>query len=120
MTPTFAVDFLAQYMNSGYGMSGAFGWPFILIIGGTFAISLWAQWRVKSTVHKFAQVPASSGYTGAEVAARILQAGDIHDVEIVEGEGFLGDHYDPSHKRLVLSPDNFSGTSTFALKREKK
>ena len=27
----------------------------------------------------------------------------------------LGDHYDPIHKRLVLSRDNFHGTSTAAL-----
>jgi Zn-dependent membrane protease YugP len=115
MTTYFAVDFLAQYMNTGYGVSRGFNGWFILIIVATFAISLWAQWRVKSAVHKYNEVPASSGYTGAEVAARILQAADIRDVEIVEGEGFLGDHYDPMNKRLVLSPDNYSGTSLAAL-----
>ena len=115
MNPHSAFDFLAQYMNSGFGVQRGFSLWFILIIVATFAISLWAQWRVKSNVHKYSAVPASCGYTGAEVAARILQAAHINDVEIVEGEGLLGDHYDPMNKRLVLSPDNYSGTSTAAL-----
>ncbi|OAI42868.1 peptidase [Verrucomicrobia bacterium SCGC AG-212-E04] len=102
-------------MNSGYGVTRGFNVWFMLIIFATFAISLWAQWRVKRTVHKYNQVPASCGLTGAQVAAHILQAANINDVEIVEGEGFLGDHYDPMQKRLVLSPDNFGGTSTAAI-----
>jgi Zn-dependent membrane protease YugP len=36
-------------------------------------------------------------------------------VEIVEHDEMLGDHYDPIQKRLVLSRDNFIGTSTAAL-----
>lgn len=110
-----SVDFLAQYMGPNYGATRGFSTLFMLIIFTTFAISLWAQWRVKHTVHKYNEVPASCGLTGAQVAARILQTANISDVEIVEGEGFLGDHYDPTNKRLVLSPDNFSGTSTAAL-----
>jgi Zn-dependent membrane protease YugP len=115
MTAYFAVNFLAQYMNTGYGEPRGYNSLFFVIVIATFAISLWAQWRVKSTVHKYNEVPASSGYTGAEVASRILQAADIRDVEIVEGEGFLGDHYDPLNKRLVLSPDNYGGNSLAAL-----
>jgi hypothetical protein len=30
----------------------------------------------------------------------ILQAAQIHDVEVVETNDFLGDHYDPTKKRL--------------------
>jgi uncharacterized protein len=36
-------------------------------------------------------------------------------VEIVEHDEALGDHYDPAGKRLVLSQDNFHGTSAAAL-----
>jgi Zn-dependent membrane protease YugP len=115
MTSIFADHFLAQYMNSGFGMSSRFSGLFMLIIFVTFAISLWAQWRVKRTVHKFNEVAASCGFTGAEVAARILQTAQIQDVEIAQGEGLLSDHYDPINKRLVLSPDNYSGTSLSAL-----
>jgi Zn-dependent membrane protease YugP len=53
--------------------------------------------------------------TGAEAAARILAASGIYDVQIYEGNQPMGDHYDPMHKRLILSSQNFRGTSTAAL-----
>jgi Zn-dependent membrane protease YugP len=37
--------------------------------------------------------------------------GRISDVEIEQGTSFLGDHYDPMNKKLVLSPDNYVGSS---------
>jgi Zn-dependent membrane protease YugP len=79
------------------------------------AISLWAAARVKSAYARGSEVPASSGYSGAEAAAKILDAAGIHDVEITEHDGLLGDHYDPMHKRLVLSTQNFHGHSAAAL-----
>jgi Zn-dependent membrane protease YugP len=88
---------------------------FLLIFGFTMAISLFATMRVKRTYAKYSQVNAASGYTGAEAAVQILQAAGIYDVEIREHEELLGDHYDPTHKRLVLSSQNFHGTSTAAL-----
>ncbi len=88
---------------------------FILIILGTFGISLLASARVKSNFAKFSRVPASSGATGADAAAAILQAAGIHDVKIYEHDEMLGDHYDPVHKRLVLSTQNFRGASVAAL-----
>ena len=115
MNPLSLVDFLAQIMTPSYGAPRGFSTLWILVIVATFAISLWAQWRVKRTVHRYNEVAASCGFTGAQVAARILQTANIRDVEILEGEGILGDHYDPMHKRLVLSPDNFNGTSVAAL-----
>lgn len=82
---------------------------------GTLALSLWAAARVKSVYHRYNQRRVRSGLTGAEVAAEILRRKGIWDVKIAEGEGMLGDHYDPLHKRLVLSPDNFHGSTPAAL-----
>lgn len=73
------------------------------------------MWRVKSVYNRYNQGVVSSGLSGSEVAARILRRAGINDVEIAEGEGMLGDHYDPINKRLVLSPDNFHGRSPAAL-----
>lgn len=78
-------------------------------------ISLAASARVKSTYAAYSKMPASSGMTGAEVAAAILQRAGIRDVEIVPHDEMLGDHYDPTNKRLVLSTNNFHGTSVAAL-----
>jgi len=58
---------------------------------------------------RYSQLPVRSGLTGAEVAAEILRRKGVYDVAIAEGEGMLGDHYDPLQKLLVLSPDNFHG-----------
>jgi Zn-dependent membrane protease YugP len=82
-----------------------------IILGFTFLLSMGAMAYLKSVYARTAQVPIASGLTGAQTAARILQSAGINDVEIVEGDSFLGDHYDPLNKKLVLSPDNYEGSS---------
>lgn len=87
----------------------------ILLFAGTLLMSLWATSRVKSTYAKYSEMPAASGETGAEVAAQILDRAGINNVEIAAHDEMLGDHYDPIHKRLVLSSQNYHGTSCAAL-----
>ena len=87
----------------------------LLIFVGTLALSLWATLRVKAAYARYSRLPASSGYSGAEVAEQILQGAGIYDVQVVEHDALLGDHYDPLHKRLVLSSENFRGRSAAAL-----
>lgn len=87
----------------------------LLIFVGTLVLSLWATLRVKAAYAKYSRLPASSGYSGAEVAEQILQGAGIYDVQVVEHDALLGDHYDPLHKRLVLSSQTFHGRSTADL-----
>jgi len=86
-----------------------------LIFLATMGISLWATARVKGTYNRYSKMRTQSGVTGAEVAERILLSAGISDVDIVATDSFLGDHYDPIHKRLVLSRANFLGDSPAAL-----
>jgi uncharacterized protein len=88
---------------------------YLVLFIGTMAIGAFASYRVRSTYNKYSQVPASSGMTGAQVAQRILDLNDIRDVTIHATPGHLTDHYDPSHRRLVLSEENYHGTSVAAL-----
>ena len=88
---------------------------FWLVIIGTMLLSLLAAWHVKSVYRRHSQGTVASGLTGGEAAHRILRAAGIRDVEIAHADGMLGDHYDPLHKRLVLSSDNFYGRSPAAL-----
>lgn len=88
---------------------------FWIIFIGTMAISFFAVMRVKAVYLRYSRVLASSGYSGAEAAHQILRAAGINDVEIREKNGMLADHYDPIHKRLVLSSENYHGTSVAAL-----
>ena len=88
---------------------------YIILIGVPLLLGLYAQMRVMSAYRKNVQIPSRNGITGREAAAAVMESAGIHDVEIVEVEGMLSDHYDPSKKRLALSPDNFHGTSLAAL-----
>jgi uncharacterized protein len=74
-----------------------------------------ASFKVKSAFRKYRRVPASSGLTGAQAAARMLQANEIPDVRIEEIGGMLSDHYDPRKRVLRLSPDVYNGRSLSAL-----
>jgi Zn-dependent membrane protease YugP len=76
---------------------------------------LYAQMRVMSAYRKNIEIPSRGGITGREAAAAVMESAGIHDVEIVEVEGMLSDHYDPSNKRLALSPDNYRGSSLAAV-----
>lgn len=87
----------------------------IALFAGTMLLSLWAAGRVKAAYARYSQVPAASGESGAEVAAQILDRAGIQNVEIVAHDEMLGDHYDPINKRLVLSSQNYYGTSCAAL-----
>jgi uncharacterized protein len=88
---------------------------YLLVLFGSIAVGLLAQFYVKAKLHRYLRVPGSSGYSGAEAAAEIMRRNGIADVQIAEQQGMLGDHYDPMHKRLVLSSEIFHGTSLAAL-----
>jgi len=87
----------------------------ILLIGVPMLIGLWAQSRVSSAFGKWKQVRVASNMTGAQAAGMILQAAGIRDVQVVPIRDMLGDHYDPVHKRLCLSPEVYSTPSVAAL-----
>src|SRR6266513_2028405 len=95
----------------GFGL----GSHWLLYFGVPLIIGNWAQIRVTSAFRKWGEVRASSNITGAECAREILQAAQIPDVEVVETNEFLGDHYDPRDKRLHLSSSVYNTPSVAAL-----
>src|SRR2546429_2742563 len=78
-------------------------------------LGIWAQIRVTGAFNRWGKVRASSNITGAECAREILQAAHIRDVDVVQTEGFLGDHYDPTTKKLCLSSNVYNTPSVAAL-----
>ena len=88
---------------------------YLLLIGVPLVLGLYAQMRVTGAFGKYKRVRATSNVTGAQAAREILNAAKIHDVEVREINGMLGDHYDPSHKRLCLSSDVYNSPSVAAL-----
>ena len=99
-----------------YPYYGMFEHSWLIYCGIPLLLGLWAQWRVSSTFKKYSQVRAARNMTGAETARSILDAAQIHDVEVVEiNGGMLGDHYDPLQKRLCLSSDVYNTPSLAAV-----
>ena len=70
---------------------------------------------MSSAFSRWGRVRASSNITGAECAREILQAAQIDDVDVVETNNFLGDHYDPTQKKLHLSSNVYHTPSVAAL-----
>lgn len=99
--------------------------PTFLLLIPVLIFALWAQWKVKSTYTKYAQIGNRQGLTGAEVAQRILRDADVamagngygrgDGVALEPIGGSLTDHYDPRSKTLRLSQDIYYGRSVAAL-----
>ena len=88
-------------------------WISLIIVPLLFG--LYAQSRVTSAYGKNLQIPSRGRITGREAAAAVMESAGIHDVEIVEVEGDLSDHFDPTKKRLALSSANYHGSSLAAV-----
>lgn len=77
--------------------------------------AMWAQWKVKSTYSKFAQIRAANGMTGRQMAASIMTRNGVNDVGIEAVGGVLSDHYDPQKKMVRLSEPIFAGDSVASI-----
>jgi uncharacterized protein len=102
---------LAYMYGYGYGL----GSNWLILVGIPLIIGLLAQFRVSRAFKKWGEVRASANITGAEAAREILTAAKINDVQVVETNDFLGDHYDPTSKRLCLSTNVYNTPSVAAL-----
>ena len=88
---------------------------FLFAIPGMALLSMWAQARISARYAEGSRIPASSGLTGAEAAAMVMQAGGVTGVTIEPVAGELSDHYDPRNKVLRLSHDVYGGRSLAAV-----
>ena len=82
---------------------------YIIIVGLFGLIGMLVSRRLKSKFKQYSQVPTSSKLSGAEFAKVMLDYYGVNDVKIVQGKGFLSDHYNPKTKTVSLSPDVYSG-----------
>lgn len=86
----------------------------LLIILGTSLLGGFVMRQLKGRMTKYAQMPLSSELAGVEVAQIMLRDHGIDNVRVVEGKGFLTDHYDPRNRTITLSPPIFRGRSLAA------
>src|SRR5438093_1109644 len=100
-----------MYYPYGFGL----GSHWLLYIGVPLIIGIWAQIRVSSAFGRWSKVRASANITGADCAREILQAAQIHDVDVVETTQFIGDTYDPTRTNLHLSSNVYHTPSVAAV-----
>lgn len=93
-----------MFFSSGY----------LIFMLPAFLLTMLAQMYVSSTFNKWSRVPASSGLSGAEAAARLARFAGVN-VSIEGVRGRLSDHYDPRTRVLRLSPGVFQGGSVASL-----
>lgn len=88
-------------------------WYLILVVPALL-ISLWAQFRVKSTFSKYSNKLVGCGMTGARASEYIQQANGIRtDIQAVAGE--LSDHYDPRGNVIRLSTPVYGQATVAAV-----
>ena len=78
-------------------------------------LGLYAQMRIRSAYAKYSRVRSRSGWTGAQMARRMLDASGLRDVDIEVVKGRLSDHYDPKKRVLRLSEGVYYSDSVAAL-----
>lgn len=77
---------------------------YLLLLVPAAAGLIGRQW-VRSMFDRYAEVPASSGASGEEVARALLVRYELEKIEVEKVPGALSDHYDSDAKRLRLSED---------------
>ncbi len=92
-----------------------FDYYYLILVVPALLIALWAQFNVKSTFNRYRQVRNIRGYTGSEVARRILDSHGLYDVRIERVSGSLSDHYDPRTNVVRLSDSVYNDASVAAL-----
>jgi len=88
---------------------------YLVLVLPVLILSLYAQFKVKSTFNKYSRVGNSKGMTGADVARTILDRSGLYDVRVEAYPGYLTDHYDPRTKVVRLSRSVYGSTSVSAI-----
>lgn len=76
---------------------------------------LGSQLLVSGSYSKYKKIKNKANISGFDVAREILDKNGLNDIHIVETNGNLTDHYDPSRKVVRLSKDIFHGTSIASM-----
>jgi Zn-dependent membrane protease YugP len=86
-----------------------------MMMAPVLLLSLYASIKVKSTFNKYSKVTTGRGLTGAEIARQILRNNGLGNIDVVETDGFLSDHYDPIKKIVRLSREVFNSKSVASI-----
>ena len=88
---------------------------YFIFVVPALIIALLAQANVSSAFRRYSRVSNSRGYTGYEIARRILDQHGLYDVQIQHVRGSLTDHFDPTARVVRLSDAVYHSTSVAAI-----
>jgi len=86
----------------------------IIILIPAIILTLYAQYKIKTTYLKYSKILAKNGLTGKETGEQLLLRHNLNNIKIEPIEGHLSDHYDSRQKKLGLSKDIYYGKSLAA------
>ena len=89
--------------------------PTMIILIPAVILTIYAQSKVQSNFAKYLRVPTQKGYTGVQVARRLLDQHGLQNIPIELSRGKLSDHYDPTKQILRLSQAVYEGHSVAAV-----
>ena len=75
---------------------------YLLLALPGLVLGMWAQFSLKGTFGRYAQVATSSGVTGAQAAQVLMRANGL-EIGVRPTQGMLTDFYDPRSKTINLS-----------------
>jgi len=87
------------------------GWFLMIAVA---IVSFIVQARFRSKFKTYSEIGLLSGFSGQEVAEKMLKDNMIYDVQVISVDGQLTDHYNPETKTVNLSPDVYYGRSVAA------
>ncbi|MGS0764651.1 zinc metallopeptidase [Syntrophomonas curvata] len=89
---------------------------YLLFVLPALILSIYAQFKVKSTFNRFSQVRSARGISGAEVANTLLRRNGMSaSVNVEPVSGSLSDHYDPTTRKVRLSETVYGNNSIAAI-----
>ncbi len=108
---TLVTDYAGENQAIMTNLTTSEAFLMVIIVG---VVGMIVQWRLRSVVSKYSQEPLPAGFTGAEIARRMLDAYGIHNVSIVHTGGYLTDHFNPATMTVNLSDEVYNGRSITA------
>ena len=92
-----------------------YDWTYLVLVLPFVILSLIASHNVNSTFDKYSKIRSQRGLTGAQAAARVLQANGVANVRIERISGQLTDHFDPRTNVIRLSDNVYDSNSVAAI-----
>lgn len=98
----------------GYGYY-FFDYTYFLFMLPALAITMFAQFRVKSAFKKYSAVSSIRRITGAQAAQEVAHWGGAQGVAVRAIPGTLSDNFDPRDNTISLSGDVYGSASVAAV-----